>query len=334
MKYGFFVTIVIALLISSCGGKKKKSMSGTDEVTAEDFIEFYPEVNLPFTYSDTSFRQSNPDSLLISQHIFNNFIPDSTVNSFFGQNSEPEFYSLGRFNNKDAETYLITKGITKDKKLLLLSAYDKEKKFIANLPLIRSDKSTSLSSVFITIDPKFNITKNISKKLPGDVVVQGNDVYILNAASKKFMLVMTDSLGEASGELINPIDTLPRSSKYAGDYGDGKQNLISFRDGQREGRMHLFVHLNNEKEGCSGEIKGEVTLINPTTAEYRQGGDPCVLRFVFNKTGVSIQEVEGCGSRLGALQCTFNGSYAKHKVVKPGSETGKKAIPAPKTGKK
>lgn len=309
-------------------------MSGTDEVTAEDFIEFYPEIKLPFAFSDTSFRQNDTDSSLISQHIFNNFIPDSTVNSFFDQNSKPEFYSLGRFNNGEEETYLITKGITKDKKLLLLSAYDKEKKFIANMPLIRSDNKTSSSTTFVTIDSKFNITKNRSKKMRGDIVIQGNDVYILNAASKKFMLVMTDSLGEASGELINPIDTLPRASKYAGDYGDGKQNLISFRDGQREGRMHLFVHLNNEKEGCSGEIKGEVTLINPTTAEYRQGGDPCVLRFVFNKTGVSIQEVEGCGSRLGALQCTFNGSYPKHKVVKPGSETGKKAIPPPKKDKK
>mgnify|MGYP007126782460 FL=1 len=317
------------MLFSSCSEKKKKSMAGDDEVTVEDFIEFYPEINLPFKYSDTSFPKKENDSLLIAESIFYKFTPDSTINAFFGK-SKPKFYSVGRCHNGGEETYLITRGVTKDKKMLLLSAFDKDKKFIAKLPIIRVDKTTTLSSVVVAIDAKFNISKNITKRLPRDITIQGNDVYILNNSSKQFMLVMTDSLGEASGELINPIDTLPKTQKYAGDYGDGKMNLISFRDGQREGRMLVFVHLRNEKDGCEGELKGEVDFISPTTAEYRQGGDPCILRFVFGTTGVKIQEVEGCGSRLGTLQCTFNGNYPKQKPQKPQAPTPQKETARPK----
>ena len=200
----------------------------------------------------------------------------------------------------------------------MISAFDKERKFIAQLPVLKIEKNT-LAGNSVSIDPKFNISKRNIKNLQDKGVVQGHDVYILNNTSRTFMLVMTDSLGEAAGELVNPIDTLPRLMKYAGDYGNGKENLISFRDGQREGRMHMFVYLKNQKKGCEGELKGEVTFTTPTIAEYRQGGDPCVLQFIFNNSGVKIQEVEGCGSRLGTLECSFNGSYPKRKLSKSGN---------------
>ena len=320
MRYNYLaILIVFGLLFSACGGKKKKSMAGDDEVTVQDLVDFYPALSLPFSYSDTSFPKKENDSLLISPGIFYKFTPDSTIAKVFGPDAEPKYYPVGRFNNGEEEVYLITRGIAKDKKVLLLSAYDKDRNYISQLPLIRLDKNIK-GSVNVTIDNKFNISKNVTRTLPGDIVVQGHDVYILNSSSKKFMLVMTDSLGEASGELINPIDTLPRTQKYAGDYG-GKGNLVSFRDGPREGRMHMFIHMKND-EGCEGELKGEVTFTTTTTAEYRQGGDPCVLQFIFTNNNVKIQEVEGCGSRLGTLECTFNGSYTKHKAAKSAGKAG------------
>ena len=287
-------------------------MAAGDEVTAPDFIEFYPELALPFTYSDSSFPAKENDSLIISPDIFYKFTPDSIVSNIFDSLDKPAFYSLGRFNNGPEETYLLTRGVSKNTRVLFISAYDKEQKFIAGIPIIRVNKGVS-SAASVTIDPKFNISKNVVRRLPGGITVQGHDVYVLNNAARNFMLVMTDSLGQASGPLINPIDTLPRTNKYAGDYGDGKRNLISFRDANREGRMQLFLNLENKDKGCAGEIKGEVTFTSPTTAEYRQGGDPCVLSFEFSGKNVKIAEVEGCGSRLGTLECTFKGTYLKHK---------------------
>ena len=51
------------------------------------------------------------------------------------------------------------------------------------------------------------------------------------------------------------------------------------------------------------------------TAEYREAGDPCILKFIFTAGSVSLKE-EGCGSRRG-LQCLFDGSFPKKKVIKP-----------------
>ena len=304
------IIVVCGLIFSACGGKKKKSMADDGEVPIEEFIEFYPIIKLPFQFSDTTFPKKEDDSLLIANTIYYRFIPDSTIQSFFGK-QKFRYYAMGKFANGKEETYLLTKAISENKKVLLLSAFDKERNYVAQLPLIRYDQK-SPASVNIAIDPKFNISKTIHKTLPGDIVVQGHDVYILNSASRQFMLIMTDSLGEATGELLNPIDTLPQTQKFTGDYGS-KRNLISLRDGQREGRMHIFMHLENE-DGCEGELKGEITFISATSAEYRQGGDPCILRFIFSESGVKIEEVEGCGSRLGMLDCSFNGNYSKRKA--------------------
>lgn len=315
MKSGLFACLFLSIVLFSCGGDEGKNPSDGDGVTIDEFINSYPEVKLPLTYSDTSLSKKNSDSA-IARDVFYRFVEDSVFAAFFGKGGGERLYSVGRFHNGEEETYLITKAIAKDKSALLVSAFDKTKKIIATLPVIRKDKSTASSSVQVSFDPKFNINKSITRKMQDGQIVQGHDVFILNGSSKKFMLIMTDSLGEASGELLNPIDTLPKNQKFTGDYGDGKLNLISFRDGQREGRLHFFISLKNDKAGCEGELKGEVNFVSPTTAEYRQGGDPCILQFVFSNSNVKVQEVEGCGSRLGTLECTFNGVYPKHKPAK------------------
>lgn len=327
MKLNFLVIFFISVFLIACGNNKAEpNHSSAGSVTVENFIGLYPEVRLPFSYSDSLFPAKENDSIAIANDVFRQFIPDSIAKSFFAA-SEPKFFPVGRFGNGKDEVYLLTRGVTKDKKMLLLSAYDKDKKYIAQLPLIRLDRKYK-SSVHITIDPKFGITKDIVREMPGKGVVQGHDVYMLNNASKKFMLIMTDSLGEATGELLNPIDTLPQLHKFSGDYSDGKNALISLRDGQRESKMHLFIHIDNPQNGCNGEIKGEIIFTSPTVAEYREGGDPCVLQFIFDNKSVKIVEVAGCGSRLGNLECTFTGTYKKQKSAK--TTTNTKPQPATK----
>jgi len=147
------------------------------------------------------------------------------------------------------------------------------------------------------------------------VEISGDDVYVLNSAAKKFMLVMTDSLGDEA-ELINPIDTLSRKYKYAGDYGSGKKNIISIRDDSHPERVQFFIHLEDKNSDCSGELRGEGIITSGNTFEYRKAGDPCVLLFSFTKNSLKLSEVKGCGSRMGALKCSFNGNYPKKKETK------------------
>ncbi|SDC13585.1 hypothetical protein SAMN04487894_101417 [Niabella drilacis] len=285
-------------------------MTGDDTVNIEEFMEAYPALALPFTYGDTSFPARENDSLRIAPEILHQFIPDSVTLKVFGAASHPNYYPVGTVAAGHGEFYLLTRGVDRERKVLLITAHDSKKQFIAGLPAIKLTRNTNVS-ITVTIDQRLNINKDLSQKLPNGIEISGHDVFVLNKAAKNFSLIMTDSLGDGFTELINPIDTLARRQKYAGDYGDGKMNLVSFRDGQREGRMRFFIHLEKNNKECVGELKGDVIFSSPTVAEYRQGGDPCVLRFIFDKNSVSLEEVEGCGSRLGALQCSFNGEYPR-----------------------
>lgn len=318
----YWFLIIAAISFVACGGKKKKKMTGDDVVNVEEFMEAYPALSLPFTYGDTSFPARENDSLRIAPEVLHQFIPDSVTQKAFGAASHPGYYPVGAIEAGNGERYLLTRGVDKERKVLLITAHDKNKQFVAGLPVIRLTRNTDVS-ISVTIDSRLNISKDLTKTLPNGIEISGHDIFVLNKAAKNFSLIMTDSLGEGFTELINPIDTLARKQKYSGDYGNGKMNLVSIRDGQREGRVHFFIHLEKNDKECVGELKGDAVFTSANVAEYRQGGDPCVLRFIFDKNSVSLEEVEGCGSRLGALQCSFNGKYPRKKEKKTASGSGK-----------
>ena len=146
---------------------------------------------------------------------------------------------------------------------------------------------------------------------------------MLNSGSKSFMLIMTDALDDRESELTNPIDTFSRKQKYTADYGSGKMNLVSFRDGRKNDRLSFFIHFERNNGECTGELKGEAIIKSPTLAEYKEGGDPCVLQFKFSSSAVTIKEIEACGSRRG-LRCSFDGTYPRKKIAKPKPAKAKK----------
>ncbi len=317
-----FGWLLMGFLLVACGSKKKKTMSGNESVSITDYIGFFPKLDLPLVYSDTSFPGSLNDSVLISPEVYALFNPDSVYAPVFSKKEQPRFFAVGRVDNGPDEVYLLSGAITNAKKVLFISTYDKAHKFIAGMPALEAGADKRLHQS-VTIDSRFNITRDLVRTGPGGISVSGRDVFVLNRAMQKFMLIMTDSLGQAVTELINPIDTLPRSGKFAGDYGRGKKNLVSVRDGQREGRIRFFISLENKENECSGELKGEAVFTGPNVAEYRQGGDPCVLKFIFSKSAVTLSEVEGCGSRMGGLQCSFNGNYPRIREAGQSAEKQK-----------
>jgi len=306
--------LLLALaVLAGCKHKKKPSLSGDELVEVGDFIEFFQPVSLPYQFTDSVFRKKEKDSSLISYKVFTQFVPDSVLSKVFGKGVKPGIYPLGRVETPRAETYLFIKAIAAEKKAVFLLGFDKKRQFITGMVALRPDQhSSTLQSV--VMDRKYTITKTVLRKNPDASMSEGKDVFILDTDAKTFLLIMTDVLDEKITELINPIDTLPRKNKFSADYGSGKLNLVSIRDGRRNDRVTFFVHFEKNNGECTGELKGEAMLRSAAMAAYRVAGDPCSLQFIFTSSSVTLKE-EGCGSRHG-LGCLFDGSFPRKKEIK------------------
>ena len=318
-----FSLLAIAML-AGCKHKKKPSMSGEEPVQVSDFIEFFQPVKLSYQLADSILSKKEKDSLRISYKIFTQFVPDSVLTKVFGKGVKPKIYALGKAEEPNAETYLFVKTVNNDKKAILILAFDKKQQFIAAMTAMRPD-AIAATVQSVTMDRKYTITKTVLRKNVNGSMNEGKDVYVLNADAKNFMLIMTDALEDKPTELINPIDTLPRKNKFAADYGSGKMNLVSIRDGRKNGRIKFFIHFEKNNGDCTGELKGEAMFRSPNTAEYREDGDPCILKFIFSSGSVSMKEEGGCGSRRG-LQCLFDGSFPRKKDTRP-KPVVKKQVP-------
>ncbi|HEY6506243.1 MAG TPA: hypothetical protein VIZ28_19840 [Chitinophagaceae bacterium] len=315
--------LISFILLAGCQGKKKPSLAGEDPVEISDFIEFFPAITLAYQFADTSLLKKEKDSLLISYKVFTQFVPDSVMRKFFEKNVKPKIYPMGKTTVKGAETYLFVKAISGDKRTALLFALDKKNQFIDGMELLKPDQSPATQQS-AGMDKGYSVSRTTTRKNADGTISEGKDVYGLSASSQKFMLIMTDALEDKITELINPIDTFSKKHKYAADYGFGKLNLVSIRDGRKKDRFSFFVHIEKNNGDCSGELKGEAIIKSPTTAEYREGGDPCVLRFTFSGGAVTLKEVEGCGVHR-SLRCSFDGSFARKRDPKPAKKkTGTK----------
>ncbi len=314
------VFVFAIVFIASCKDKKKVSLSGEEPVEVGDFIGFFQPLTLPLQFTDSVLQKKEKDSLLIGYKVFTQFVPDSLIIKTFGKGVKTKIYPLGKVEVSKAETYLFSKIVSGDKKSIFLLCFDNKQQFIAGMPVLRPDQlSTTMQSV--SMDKRYTITKTIMRKNADASFSEGKDVYILNNEAKSFMLIMTDALGDKVTELINPIDTFPRKNKYSADYGTGKTNLVSVRDGRKADRITFYIHFEKNNGECTGELKGEAIMKSSTVAEYKEDGDPCVLKFGFSSGAVTLTETS-CGSRRG-LKCSFDGSFPKRKYVKPAGETKK-----------
>jgi hypothetical protein len=302
--------IFFFLFAISCGNNGTTDGSTGEPEHVSDFIRLYPEIQLPFSMADSTLSRKEKDSSAITQAVFVKFVPDSVLGRIYPKNAKVKIFPLGRVD-AGTETYLLTKTLSSSKPGLLILAYDRKDEFTGAVSFAKPAISTL--SQTITMDRKFAITRTILRRNTDGSFSEGKDVFVLNAVAKDFTLIMTEALDDKNTELINPIDTLSRRHKWAGDYSNGKMNLVSIRDGRRDDRLSFYIHFEKNSGECTGELKGEAILLNSTTAEYQLDGDPCILKFVFTKNAVALKEVEGCGSRRG-LQCTFDGNYPRKKA--------------------
>lgn len=294
-------------VIAACNNEK----TSTEEkaYTYDEFAESFKKATLPFTLSDTGFLK-NTDTAAIRDKDFIALLQVSAVTEVFGKGAKVKFIPLWKIEGPAEEAYFIIKAQTNRKKAALVVIFDKDhqSKTGFNFLVPDVDPATMQTSV---IDKNYSITKTVVKKNNDGTMSEGKDVYVYEKATRNFTLVMTDPLDEKALELVNPIDTLSKKHKLAGDYVKDKKNIVSIRDGRKPDLLTVFIHIEKGTD-CAGEIKGDATITSPTTAVYRQGGDPCILQLNFGGSSVRLTELEGCGSRRG-LDCKFDGSFPRKK---------------------
>jgi hypothetical protein len=300
----------LILLLFACKNKKT-SLQDDSTVTVSDFIEFFPEVSLPFYVSDSVLLKKSNDSMVIGKKNFSKFIPDSIYRKDFGKGITPKLYAIGRAVEKKKEKYLFIKAVSGSKRVAYLVCFSKDDQFLKAMPLVRTgiDRSTSAYGL---LDTKFQITTYRETRKSSDEIAYKRNVYFYDRNSDLFTLIMTEPNEDIIQDIINPIDTMSSKHKYAGDYVLNKRNIISVRDGKNPSEIQFFVHFEKMNGECTGELKGTARMISKTVAQFAPGGNPCVLEFLFTATRVTMKEKSGCGSYRD-IKCFFEGSFPKKK---------------------
>ena len=312
------------VVFTACGNKKTSGDAGQVK-DVNDFFGLFHPVRLPYTISDTSFHRLLKDSAEIGQDVLAQFVGDSVVSKYFGNNTTPKIYAVGKVSPRRAETYIFIAEVNGAKKAAYLLVFDKEKKFRAALPLLVMDNDPQTSQ-WASMDNRYTISINRQRKKPNGELGYKKEAYVYNNIGV-FTLILTESNDDLamSGEVLNPMDTLPKKNKYSGDYSIDKRNFISVRDGRRTSHLRFFVHFEKDKGSCKGELRGEAVFSKPNVVVYRERGDPCVLEFTFSPNAVSVKEMEGCGNYRG-IKCFFEGTYPRKKESKSKITSKKKFI--------
>lgn len=312
-----WLPVILLLILSGCKGKPT-SLADDQVVTSEEFIEFFPEISLPYNLSDSaSLFKKNNDSTLIGNKVFMQIVKDSVMTRLFGAKAKPRIYPIGRVQvKKKGETYVFVKAITPAKRGVYVLAFDKKDSFKAALPFLVLD-SDAQSAQSAEMDKSQTITTMRQRRKTDGTSTYRKEVYVFTDLGQ-YTLILTESNEDKAGaeDIVNPLDTLPRRHKYAADYTTDKRNIVSIREGKNGSQIRFFIHFEKDKGTCKGELRGEASFTQPNVAVFRQSGDPCVLQFTFTNNSVSLKELEGCGNYRD-IRCFFEGSYPKKKEAKP-----------------
>lgn len=308
MKNYLFLLASILLLVQC--KSKKTSLQDDDNITPSEFVEFYPEVTLPFRVADSSLLKKETDSsLFVGYKIFTRFVPDSIVQKDFGKTARPVITALGKAKETERETYLFSKAVSGTKRVAYMTVFNRKNEFLGAIPLVKSGFTKGVAS-WGMLDNKFQITTFLEKR--GGATSYKRNVYFYNAETKDFTLIFTEPNEELVAAVINPIDTFPKKSKYAGDYVKDKKNFVSIRDGRKPGEVMLFIHFEKNNGTCNGELKGTARFISATKAQYHENANPCAIELNFTASRVALKETAGCGTYRD-IKCFFDGSYTKKK---------------------
>lgn len=310
--------VFFCLALLACQDKKKNDAQ-ENGFSYEKFSGHFQKLTLPYSLTDVGLLK-NKDTTSIQVAGFGDLIPDSLRNKYFGKNNKVKYIALGSFVSPERVNFYLVKAQSGLKKVAFLIAFNKDKYGgIFSFLVPDTDPTTTQASM---IDKSFSIQQNVSQKTAGNLAGEGKDVYDYDMTEGKFLLILTNPLNSRM-EVSNPIDTFSKKHKFAADYFKDKKNYISVRDGRYPNQLLVYMHLDKNNGGCTGELKGDMLLTTSTTAIYRQGSDPCVLSLRFTASSVTVREDEGCGSHRG-IDCLFDGIFTRKKEIKAKNRTKKK----------
>jgi len=318
----YLLLIALAGLLFSCKSKKLSLAENDESLDAQEFVDFFQPLPLPWQASDTILRRKDGDSTLINYNLFTRFVPDTVLSRYFGKESRPRLHAAGRIRVPEKETYLFVKAAAGSRRVLYILCFDKKNKFAAARPAIYSDNESGVSGQ-ASLDAKYTLSLLHQRRSNGQILYH-KDAYVYTP-DIGFMLILTESNENVSRPpvIYNPIDTLPRKHKFTGDYAQDKRNFISIRDGKDASRILFFIHFEKDDGGCKGELKGTAKLVSANVARYMANGDPCMVDFSFGVEGVTIKEAGGCGNHRD-IKCFFEGFFEKRKEHKPAAAKKKK----------
>ncbi|MER3463066.1 MAG: hypothetical protein C4329_00110 [Chitinophagaceae bacterium] len=319
MRFG--LACLLVLLIACKDGKKgdEGKDDNSDGFSYESFSNKFPKGSLPYSLTDTGLLR-NTDTATLSSISSEHFIADSLLSKAFDKGARIKFTPLAKIEVPKKETYFIVKAISGSDRAAFMLVFNKDKKFSASFPFLIPDDDNTTSQTS-SIDRSQTISRSTLKKSTDGTAKEGRNVFVYNSGINGFTLVLTDLLDD-NAALINPIDTLKHTQKWTGDFTNGKDNLVSVRDGRSPKERMVFIHFEKEEGRCKGELKGNFLMTSSNTAVYRGGTDPCVLTLRFDGSQVSMHE-ENCGNHRD-VKCMFEGSFT-HKTVKTKSKPKKSA---------
>lgn len=299
---------IVYLFLLSCSSTPK-DINVDESVETTDFINAFPQKELPIQFRQKDFTQKESDSFYIKSSVVSKFLPDSIFKPGFGKIKDVRFYRKGRYKAEETEeTYLFLAAEKKGKKSVYILCFDKENIFRAAMPLVEksTDERITLEG---TLDKKLTVIKMRNRTTGDGQAFYNKSAYVYNTEGL-FTLILTESNEPVQEKTIyNPIDTLAKKDPLSGDYKIDKRNFVSVRDGGKTGKLLFFINI--EKSGsCEGSLRGDMTQVRPKVFQYNKADDHCILEFSFSGRSLQVKELEACGNHRG-VRCSFDGRFRK-----------------------
>lgn len=309
----FLIILLTIGLLTACKSKEKGNGNADAPLTFDDFQAFFKEAELPYKLTPEVLQANIPDSLSLDKKVIQQFLIDTLTKGDFPKATPLKYYPLQQLKGTDLRYFLVkVKGGT------AVNAYlcfvDKKGKYLNHM-LVGKSGGNGQETVSFSLDRKYVVKVSTEKKLSASRTALKEDFYTTNADGS-VALIMTNSNEPAiSGQVFNPIDTLPRKHKLSGDYMAGDMNIVSIRDGVEPKTFQFFITFYKANGNCRGELSGIGHYTSANKGEYKDKESSCGIAFQFSGSRVSIQEIGGCGA-FRSVKCFFEGSFVKKKVEK------------------
>jgi|GEM_PF-1706828 len=303
----YILGIFLLFTLASC--HSKKSNPKKDLYKAETFFDAFHTLRFPYTVADTAIT-SRADTTDIPLDVLKKYLPDTVTSKILTEKTVA--HPVGRADNATNRFIILSLQKGSNTTWYLL-AFSNQNKLLTYMPLLDNESQDGYRhTLSINQEPTFTLGK--SKKDDNDNQLYTNAGYGYSTAAKQFVLVINDTnenLPDAD-KIFVPIDTLPHTFAYSGNYQKNKHNLLVLRDGTRPNEYLFFFHFDktDTDPAAKGEIKGKLRMVSEKSAIYQQGGDPCVIDFSFDKEKIHVKEEGNCANYRGS-NVQFDDSFSK-----------------------